>query len=88
MVTGAARETGTFTVTLRARDAIGLTAEGTLTLEVGAPDIPTARAAGHFLGSGSGVTDAEAAFLDARANADGRYDLGDFRAWAYRELGP
>ena len=88
MVTGAARETGTFTVTLRARDAIGLTAEGTLTLEVGAPDIPTARAAGHFLGSGSGVTDAEAAFLDARANADGRYDLGDFRAWTYRELGP
>jgi M6 family metalloprotease-like protein len=88
LLTGAALETGVFTATVRARDAIGLTAEGVLTLDVRSPDISPARAAEHFLVSGTSLTEAEAAFLDRHGNGDGRYDLGDFRAWVFREQGP
>ncbi|MEX2465406.1 MAG: M6 family metalloprotease domain-containing protein [Gemmatimonadota bacterium] len=88
LVTGAAAETGAFSVRVRARDAIGLTAEGVVTFEVREPDIPHARAAAHFLLSGRSLTDAEAVFLDRHGNADGRYDLGDFRAWVFKEEGP
>ena len=88
LLTGAALETGVFTATVRARDAIGLTAEGMLTLDVRSPDIPAARAAEHLLVSGASLTEAEAAFLDRQGNGDGRYDLGDFRAWVFRQQQP
>ncbi|MDZ7779087.1 MAG: immune inhibitor A [Gemmatimonadota bacterium] len=81
VVSGAALETGTFIVTVRARDAIGLTAEGEVTLEVHTPDIPGARAASPFLGTDASVSEAEKRFLDRRGNGNGRYDLGDLRAW-------
>lgn len=85
VVSGAALETGTFTVTVRARDAIGLTAEGEVTLEVRPAEIPPARAAAHFLGTGESLSEAEARFLDRRGNGNGRYDLGDFRSWVTDE---
>lgn len=87
MVTGSAVEAGTFTATVRARDAIGLTAEGVLTLDVRAPSIDASRAAAPFLQSRRSLTEAEAAFLDREGNADGRYDLGDFRAWVVGRQG-
>jgi M6 family metalloprotease-like protein len=80
-IVGAALETGTFTVTLRARDAIGLTGDGLLTLDVGVPGIPLQRAAGPFLRAGPSLSEAEAVFLDRVGNGNGSYDLGDFRAW-------
>lgn len=85
-VEGVPLETGSFTVTVRARDAIGLTAEGEVTIEVGAAAIATERAAGPFL-LGPRLTDAEADYLDREGNADGSYDLGDFRAWVTRGAG-
>ena len=88
VVAGAALEAGTFEVTVRARDAIGLTSEGILTLNVRMPTIEASRAAAHFLQSGTALTDAEALFLDRRGNGDGTYDLGDLRAWVFREEGP
>ena len=77
---GTPLEAGQFTMTVRARDAIGLTAEGEVTLDVGPAQITLERAAAPFL-LGGPLTDAEAEVLDRNGNADGRYDLGDFRAW-------
>lgn len=82
-VEGTPLETGSFTVTVRARDAIGLTAEGEVTIDVGAAEIGPERAAAPFL-LGPRLTDAEADYLDREGNANGRYDLGDFRAWVTR----
>jgi hypothetical protein len=77
---GTPLETGLFRLTVRARDAIGLTAEGEVTLDVMPAGITLERAVGPFL-LGGPLTDAEAAVLDRNGNGDGRYDLGDFRAW-------
>jgi len=80
-IVGAALETGTFLLTVRARDAIGLTSEAEVRLDVARPTIPLARAASHFLGAEASLTEAERRYLDRHGNGDGRYDLGDFRAW-------
>lgn len=80
-VKGAAEEMGTFQARVRAKDARGLTAEGMLTLVVDKPRIDLARLAAPFTGVGAGVSQAEQKFLDAQGNGNGRYDLGDFRAW-------
>src|SRR5690606_28442501 len=88
-ITGAAVETGTFEVTVEARDGIGLLAGSTLTLVVRRPDIAPMRAATPFLlQGGEGLTEAEAAFLDRNGNGDGLYDLGDFRAWVVSRGSP
>jgi len=86
-VTGEALESGRFEVTVRARDAIGLVADGVLHLDVRDPEIALERAAGPFLQAGTSLSEAEEVFLDRRGNRDGRYDLGDFRAWAFRGAG-
>ena len=88
VVIGAALETGTFELTVRARDAIGLTSEGLLTLHVRMPSIEASRAAAYFLQSGTSLSEAEAVFLDRRGNANGTYDLGDLRAWVFKEQTP
>lgn len=85
-VEGAPLQTGSFTATVRARDAIGLTAEGDVTIDVGPAAIAPERAAGPFL-LGPPLTDAEAGYLDREGNGDGSYDLGDFRAWVTRGAG-
>ncbi len=85
-VEGAPLQTGSFTATVRARDAIGLTAEGEVTIDVGPAVIAAERAAQPFL-LGPRLTDAEADYLDREGNGDGSYDLGDFRAWVTRGAG-
>ncbi len=79
--TGAAMELGTYVLTVQARDALGLTAEGTVTLEVAKPVLPADRLASPFFGVGPTLTDSEQQFLDLQGNRNGSYDLGDFRAW-------
>jgi M6 family metalloprotease-like protein len=85
-IEGAPLQTGRFTVTVRARDAIGLTAEGQIVLDVEDAEITPERAAQPFL-LGPRLTDPESDYLDRQGNADGRYDLGDFRAWVTRGNG-
>jgi M6 family metalloprotease-like protein len=81
LVSGAPLDLGRFPLTVRATDAIGLTATATLTLDVTAPDIPIGELASIFLLQGPQLTDLEATFLDRQGNQNGSYDLGDFRAW-------
>jgi M6 family metalloprotease-like protein len=80
-LTGASLDLGTYPLTVRATDAIGLTATATLTLDVARPSIPIAELASAFLLGGPALDPVEAAFLDRQGNGDGTYDLGDFRAW-------
>lgn len=79
---------GTFTVRLRARDARGLEARGDLELVVGLPRVGLQELTAPFLGQPGTLTAVQEAFLDAEGNADGRYDLGDLRAFlrAHPEL--
>jgi hypothetical protein len=77
---GVPLETGRFTVTVRARDAIGLTSEAEVVVDVAAAEITPARAATPFL-LGGPLSEGEAAVLDRNGNGNGRYDIGDFRAW-------
>ena len=74
-------ETGDFTVSVRVRDGLGLTAEGTITLAVTDPVLPVERIASRFLLKGPQMSVAQLQYLDLKGNADGTYDLGDFRAW-------
>ena len=78
---GAPMELGTFPLTVRATDANGLTAEGTVTLEVSKPVLPADKLASPFFGVGPTLTETEQRFLDRQGNRNGGYDLGDFRAW-------
>ncbi|MFQ5535818.1 MAG: M6 family metalloprotease domain-containing protein [Gemmatimonadota bacterium] len=80
-IRGAAMETGTFTVTVEARDGIGLVDRGEVTLEVVEPTLSFARLAAPFVGVGEGLTLPQQRFVDGRGNGDGAYDLGDLRAW-------
>lgn len=84
---GSAQETGTFPLELRVRDAIGLTADGTITLLVQAPLIPVLQLASPFLLAGPALTAEQKAFLDRQGNQDLNYDLGDFRAWVLANPG-
>jgi M6 family metalloprotease-like protein len=86
-VTGSALETGLFTLTLEARDATGLSAQGTVTLDVAEPQIPLQRAAAFFLLTAPSLTPAEMAYLDRVGNAELGYDLGDFRSWVLANPG-
>lgn len=80
-LTGAAMETGTFPLNVKVQDGLGLTAEGTITLAVAEPVLPVAQIASRFLLKGPDMTVPQFRYLDLRGNADGTYDLGDFRAW-------
>jgi len=75
-------------VTLEARDAIGLTGQGTVTIQVNAPDIGIDALASEFLSVGPSLNAEQRQFLDRQGNLSGTYDLGDFRAWvlAHPEL--
>jgi M6 family metalloprotease-like protein len=79
---------GTFSLRLRARDALGLEARAQLELVVGLPRVGLQELTAPFLGQSGTLTSAQEAFLDAEGNSDGRYDLGDLRAFlrAHPEL--
>lgn len=79
-ITGAALETGSYPITVEALDAIGLTARGTVTLEVVEPQVPLATLAAPFLLAGP-IAQSLGLYLDREGNGDGAYDLGDLRAW-------
>lgn len=82
IISGAALETGEFHSTLAAVDAIGLEARAQVRIGVTAPVIPADVLASSFVQpEDDGVTAPEKAFLDAAGNADGGYDIGDFRAY-------
>jgi M6 family metalloprotease-like protein len=81
LLSGTPLDLGVFPLSVRATDAIGLTGTATLTLEVGPPAIPIGDLASSFLLRGPALDGVEAAFLDHQGNANGAYDLGDFRAW-------
>jgi len=78
---GAAMDTGSYPLALRVSDALGLVAQGDVTVEVAEPSIPVERLAQRFLLRGEPLTVPQVQFLDRRGNRDGSYDIGDFRAW-------
>jgi len=83
-ITGAAQERGNFPVTFHVRDAIGLEGNLSLDLVVVDPVISIERLASPFLLSGVGMDFNQKAYLDREGNANGVYDLGDFRAFYLR----
>jgi M6 family metalloprotease-like protein len=80
-IAGEALEAGTFALGVQARDAIGLEAEGTITLDVKVPVLGTAQMTEGFLGASGSLTFAQERYLDRAGNGNGGYDLGDFRAY-------
>ncbi len=72
---------GEFPIRVGVVDAIGLTGAVDLLLAVGPPTTPAQILAGPFLGTGEGPTIGQAEYLDRQGNRNGRYDLGDFRAF-------
>jgi hypothetical protein len=81
VLTGAAMETGEFSITLEARDAMGLTASGPVVLAVGQPVIGIDALVGLFLLGNTAPTQLQMEFLDGAGNRNGVYDLGDLRAF-------
>ncbi|MDP2957222.1 MAG: M6 family metalloprotease domain-containing protein [Longimicrobiales bacterium] len=86
-LTGAAMATGTFPLKVEVSDAIGLKAKGSFIVQVDDPTIPAASLASTFLLTGPALTPPQATYLDRKGNADGTYDIGDFRAWVLAHPG-
>ena len=80
-LSGASMEVGLFPLTVRAQDARGLTAEQAVALRVVDPALTLAQIASPLIQSGPALTANQRTFLDRRGNANGRYDLGDYRVW-------
>ena len=71
---------GDFVMNVQATDAIGLTGAVDVDLTVGPPDAGLQLMAEPFMGVGTTNVPLET-FLDLQGDADGTYDLGDFRSW-------
>jgi hypothetical protein len=78
---GAALEAGQFPLSLEARDASGLAATGTLTLDVSKPRVGVDALVGVFLLGTPAPSDDQKAYLDHNGNHNGFYDLGDLRVF-------
>jgi hypothetical protein len=85
--TGSSLDLGAYPLTLRATDALGLTATATVTLQVDAPSIPIGQLGADFLLGTSPLDSIQTLFLDRQGNRNGAYDLGDFRAWVLANPG-
>ena len=72
---------GAFAFEVRATDAIGLTTVVPFALTVTEPTFTIPTLVAPFLGDGTAPTALEARFLDRAGNGNGRYDVGDLRAW-------
>jgi hypothetical protein len=58
---------------------------GTARLHLSTLELPRSRLTRSFLGAeGSGLSDEEVEFLDSHGNQNGRYDVGDLRAYLRR----
>jgi M6 family metalloprotease-like protein len=79
-IAGVPEETGSFPVTVRVTSG-AQTADQSLTLNVGAPALATADVLGSLLGTSGSLTADEIRYLDLLGNRNGRYDVGDFRAF-------
>jgi M6 family metalloprotease-like protein len=84
---GVPMEVGTFPLTVQVHDALGLTAVGTLTLDVAEPALSPRQLASPFLTVGPPLDEHHRRFLDRQGNGDGSYDLGDLRAWVLAHPG-
>jgi hypothetical protein len=80
-ISGAPLDLGVYPLVLRATDALGLTATASVTLDIASPSIPIARLGDAFFLGGQPLDSLQRVFLDRQGNANGVYDLGDFRAW-------
>ena len=83
-IAGAAQQRGNFPMTFHVVDGIGLEGDLSLELEIVDPVISIERLASPFLLSGTVVDFNQKAYLDREGNANGVYDLGDFRAFYLR----
>ncbi len=81
LVRGVPMETGSFSLVVEARDAIGLTARATVRVDVSEPRLAAAVLAAPWLLTGTPLTLEQSLYLDRAGNGNGRYDLGDLRAW-------
>lgn len=86
-LTGAALEVGDFPMQVEVRDAIGLTAESALLIEVDEPVFPVHQLASPFLLTNVPMSEVQVRFLDRMGNGNGTYDLGDLRAWVLAHPG-
>jgi hypothetical protein len=79
---GAPVQAGTFTPRLEVTDALGMSSVRQLTLVVTEPVVTLARLLQPFLaGDALPLSALEAEFLDTFGNANGKYDVGDLRAY-------
>lgn len=78
---GAPMRTGTYPLTVQARDGIGLTGQATVTVEVTEPELSMEQLASAFLTVGEPLTSEQRIYLDHVGNGNATYDLGDLRAW-------
>ncbi|RMH12658.1 MAG: hypothetical protein D6701_13245, partial [Gemmatimonadetes bacterium] len=85
-IRGAPLQDGDFPVVVRATDGIGLHADTPLTLRVTPPTLGLQAMASPFLQSGDLDLNVRL-YLDLKGNANGRYDLGDFRAYVLANPG-
>lgn len=81
LITGAPLEEGAYPLTLEARDAIGLVATATVTLGVREPGFSATTLTAPFLILNAVPDEHQRAYLDRHGNRNGRYDLGDLRAY-------
>src|SRR5213083_2975989 len=79
VLSGVPEASGTFTFTVRA-DAGGRQGFQAFTLTVNQPNVSITAAANHLL-AGDQLDAALQRFLDFQGNHNGRYDVGDFRAY-------
>jgi hypothetical protein len=83
-IVGSPVRRGSHPLTVRVRDAIGLQADLSLTLEVTDPEVPVETLVNPFLLQGGVLPLDLRTFLDNEGNRNGLYDLGDFRAFVLR----
>jgi len=86
-IVGASMETGSFPLSLEIVDAIGLSGEIDLELEVLSPQLSLETLAAPFLLKSSGLTLYQEDYLDRVGNANDGYDLGDLRAFVIANPG-
>ncbi len=76
---GAPMAEGDFPVGILVTDALGLQAEGSVLVQVTAPDLDLSALGAQLLGTRISLTGLQLQFLDRVGNDDGSYDVGDLR---------
>lgn len=80
VLTGIPEATGSFTFTVRVTADI-FQVERTYSLDVRAPSLALDGVLDHLLGIAPSLSQDELRYLDLLGNGNGRFDVGDFRAW-------